>query len=162
MGTFALVPQIADKVSVPVIAAGGIADGRGVAAAFILGADAAQIGTAFLACEESGAHPLHRDMLFREEARNTSLTRAFTGRFARGISNRFAAEMKEHEAELALYPAQSWALAPLHAAAIAQRRTDLMRLWAGQSAALLRHHKAAELFSSLVRETEDVFNTRFI
>ena len=96
VGTFALVPRIADKVSVPIIAVGGIADRRGVAPALILGADATQIGTAFLGCEESAAHPLHRDALIREEARNTTLIRAFTGRLARGISNRFAPEMKVH------------------------------------------------------------------
>ncbi len=123
VGTFSLVPQIADNVDTPVIAAGGIADGRGVAAVLILGADAAQIGTAFLACEESGAHPLHREALFREQARNTVLTRAFTGRLARGIANRFAGEMKSHDADLAPYPAQSWAVASIRAAALAQGRT---------------------------------------
>jgi nitronate monooxygenase len=160
VGTFSLVPQIADKVDVPVIAAGGIADGRGVAAALILGADAVQIGTAFLACEESGAHPLHREALFHEQARHTVLTRAFTGRLARGIGNRFAAEMKSHDSALAPYPAQSWALAPLRAAAVALGRTDLINLWAGQSASLLRHRTAGELFAALVRETEEVFKTR--
>jgi len=157
VGTFSLIPQIADKVDVPVIAAGGIADGRGVAAALTLGADAVQIGTAFLACEESGAHPLHREALFREEAKQTVLTRAFTGRLARGIANRFAGEMKSHQAEFAPYPAQSWAVAPLRAAALAQGRSDLVHLWAGQSASLLRHRTADELFASLVRETEEVF-----
>lgn len=152
VGTFSLVRQIADRVEVPVIAAGGIADGRGVAAALVLGADAAQIGTAFLACEESGAHPLHRETLFREEAATTALTRAFTGRVARGISNCFANQMKSHGAEILPYPVQSWALAPLRAAAVAQGRTDLINLWAGQSASLLRHRKAETLFASLVRE----------
>jgi nitronate monooxygenase len=162
VGTFSLLPQIADKVDVPVIAAGGVADGRGVAAAFILGADAVQIGTAFLACEESGAHPLHREALFRETAGHTVLTRAFTGRLARGIANRFSREMKSHDAELAPYPAQSWAVAPLRAAALAQGKVDLVNFWCGQSAALLRHRKAEELFASLVHETEEIFKTRFV
>lgn len=154
IGTFSLVPQMANKVKVPLIAAGGIADGRGVAAALILGADAAQIGTAFLACEESGAHPLHREALFQEQSKDTALTRAFTGRLARGIANRFAKEMKSRSTELATYPAQGWAVAPLRAAALAQERTDLVNFWAGQSASLTRHRKADELFASLVRETE--------
>ena len=159
MGTFSLVPQIASRVEVPVIAAGGIADGRGVAAALMLGADAAQIGTAFLACEESGAHPLHREALFQEQSKDTALTRAFTGRLARGIANRFASEMNSHSKELATYPAQAWAVAPLRAAAIAQGRTDLVNFWAGQSASLIRHRKADELFASLVRETGEALKT---
>ena len=160
IGTFALVPQIADRVKMPVIAAGGIADGRGIAAALTLGADAVQIGTAFFACEESGASAAHRELLFRPEARTTGLSRAFTGRFARGVYNRFAAEMKSHEAELARYPAQSWIVRPLREAALAQGRTDLVAMWAGQAAPLLRHRKAEALFTSLVQETEDAFRAR--
>jgi len=160
MGTFALVPQVADRVRMPVIAAGGIGDGRGIAAALTLGAGAAQIGTAFFACEESGATKLHRDLLFRAEARNTGLTRAFTGRYARGIYNRFAEEMKIHESQLARYPAQSWIVAPLRAAALAQGRTDLVALWAGQSAPLVRHRKVDELFASLIRETDELLEAR--
>lgn len=160
MGTFALVPQVADKVKIPVIAAGGIVDGRGIAAAMTLGADAVQIGTAFLACDESGASDLHRKLLFREEAQNTGLSRAFTGRLARGIYHRFASEMKVHEPLFAKYPAQSWIVAPLRAAALAQGRHDLVALWAGQGAPLCRHHKAGELFTSLVRETEELLKSR--
>lgn len=156
MGTFALVPQVADRVKMPVIAAGGIADGRGIAAALTLGADAVQIGTAFFACEESGATKLHRDLLFRAEARHTGLTRTFTGRYARGLYNRFAQEMKVNEPLLAKYPTQSWILAPLREAALAQGRTDLVALWAGQSASLLRHRKADELFASLIKETDEL------
>jgi nitronate monooxygenase len=87
MGTFSLVPQIVDGVDAPVIAAGGIADARGVAAALALSAEAAQIGTAFLTFEESDAHPLHRDALLRGEANHTALTKGFTGRLAPGIRN---------------------------------------------------------------------------
>ena len=159
IGTFALVPQIVNKVKVPVIAAGGIADGRGVAAALVLGASAAQIGTAFLACDESGASDFHRELLFREIAGNTALTKAFTGRTARGIFNRFASEMKEKESTFALYPAHTWIVAPLRAAALAQGRADLVGLWAGQAAPLVRYHKVAELFSALVRETSEVLHS---
>ena len=161
VGTFALVPQIADRVRIPVIAAGGIADGRGLAAAMDLGADAVQIGTAFLACEESGAHPLHRQLLFQEAAaKSTGLTRAYTGRLARGLSHRFAAEMQKHEALFAKYPAHSWILAPLRAAALAQGRSDLVALWAGQAAPLIRHRKAGELFAALVQETNALLKNR--
>ena len=160
VGTFALVPQIADKVKIPVIAAGGIADGRGIAAALTLDADAVQIGTAFLACDESGTSALHRQVLFQDEAKTTGVSRAFTGRWARGIYNRFASEMKEHESLFAHYPAHSWILLPLRTAALAQGRTDLIALWAGQAAPLIRHHKAKELFDALVRETDAIFNRR--
>ncbi len=154
IGTFALVPQVADHVKIPVIAAGGIADGRGIVAALTLGADAVQIGTAFLACEESGASNIHRKLLFREESKSTVLSRAFTGRMARGIDNRFASEMRAHEPLFTKYPAHSWIIAPLRAAALAQGRHDLISLWAGQAAPLCRHHKAGELFAALVKETD--------
>jgi nitronate monooxygenase len=160
IGTFALVPQIADQVKIPVIAAGGIADGRGIVAALTLGADAVQIGTAFLACDESGASDLHRRLLFQQEARNTGLSRAFTGRLARGVYNRFASEMRVHEPLFAKYPAHSWIVAPLRAAALAQGRHDLINLWAGQAAPLCRHHKAAELFASLVSESDELLKNR--
>ena len=160
MGTFSLVPQIADRVKVPVIAAGGIADGRGIAAALTLGAEAAQVGTAFFACEESGASAAHRALLFGGEARHTGLTRAFTGRLARGIYNKFAAELKALVPQLARYPAQSWIVAPLRAAAIEQGRMDLVATWAGQSVPLLKYRKSEELFAALVSETEAIFRSR--
>jgi nitronate monooxygenase len=152
-GTFALVPQVADRVKAPVIAAGGIADGRGIAAALTLGAQGVQIGTAFLACEESGASHLHRAKLFGDEARYTALTRAFTGRLARGIQNRFMKELKQLEPTLPPYPAQSWFTQQLKKTAIEQGRDDLISLWAGQAAPLLRHKKAAELLQTLINET---------
>ncbi len=155
-GTLALVPQIVDRVKLPVAAAGGIADGRGKVAALALGAGAAQIGTSFLACDESGAHKLHKELLFQKEAEHTTLSRAFTGRMARGLANKFSQNMKPHESQFARYPAHNWIVAPLRAAALAQGRTDLINLWAGQAAPLVRHHKAAELFDSLVRECEEV------
>jgi nitronate monooxygenase len=160
ISSFALVPLVADNVKIPVIAAGGIADGRGIVAALTLGADAVQIGTAFLACDESGASDLHRNMLFQEEAKHTALTRAFTGRMARSLHNRFASEMKPHEPLFAKYPAHTWIVAPLRAAALAQGRHDLISLWAGQAAPLCHHHKAGELFASLVHETEEIFENQ--
>jgi nitronate monooxygenase len=161
LGTFALLPQVVDKVKIPVIAAGGIADGRGIVAALTLGADAVQIGTAFLACNESGASDLHRKLLFQEESKNTGLSRAYTGRLARGLYHRFAAEMKAHEPHFAKYPAQSWILSPLREAALAQGRHDLIALWAGQAAPLCRHYKASELFASLIEETDLLLKNRF-
>jgi nitronate monooxygenase len=150
-GTLALIPQVADRVSRPVIAAGGIADGRGVAAALTLGAQGVQIGTAFLACEESGTNELHRKMLFTDDAKYTALTRAFSGRLARGIRNRFVEEW-EGVAPLP-YPIQNWFTGTFKATAAAQGRGDMISLWAGQGAPLLKHRHAQELFDALVAET---------
>ncbi|HEV7606985.1 MAG TPA: nitronate monooxygenase [Steroidobacteraceae bacterium] len=152
-GTMALIPQVVDTVKVPVIAAGGIADGRGIAAALKLGAAAAQVGTAFLACDESNASALHRAKLFSADARRTTLTRAFTGRLARSIHNDFIDALAGKEKILPPYPVHGWLTAQLKAAALAANRADMMSLWAGQGAPLLRHHRAGELLRSLADET---------
>ncbi|MES1196618.1 MAG: nitronate monooxygenase, partial [Steroidobacter sp.] len=133
-------------------AAGGIANGRGVAAALILGAQGVQVGTAFLACEESNASSVHRDSLFSDQAKYTLLTRAFSGRLARGIRNRFAESMQSHNDDIMPYPIQSWITGSFKQEAIKQRRGDLISLWAGQSAPLLKHRKAHDLFDELVRD----------
>ena len=148
-GTASLVPQVVDVVKTPVIAAGGIVDGRGIASALALGAAAAQIGTAFLACEESNAAPLHRQALFSDAARRTSLTRAFSGRLARSIHNEFVEAFREREELLPPYPVQNWLTAQLRKAALEAGRTDMVSLWSGQSAPLLKHRRAAELMRSL-------------
>jgi nitronate monooxygenase len=149
MGTFALVQLLADRVSVPVIAAGGIADARGVRAALALGAEAAQIGTAFLACEESAANDSHRAALFGDGARHTTLTRAFSGRLARGLRNRWTETMAAHRAEFAPFPRHGWFVSQLRPAAIAAGRDDLVSMWAGQIAPNLRHRNAALLMQAL-------------
>lgn len=147
VGTFALIPQVVDLVKTPVIAAGGIADHRGVKAAFMLGAEAVQIGTAFLACEESGAPSTHKSALFSGDARYTELTRCYTGRLARGIENRMLREMREKP--YAPYPAQSWFTGQLKKAAIEQNRPELMSLWCSQSAGLLKHKHVSALMDAL-------------
>jgi nitronate monooxygenase len=159
VGTFALIPQVRDAVRIPVVAAGGIADGRGVAAAMALGADGVQVGTAFLACSESGASPLYRTTLLSDRARHTALTRVFSGRLARAIRNGYSEEMAAYGDDLAPYPAQNWLTNSLRAAAIECGRDDLLSIYAGQSAALLHHLTAGELFGALVRETGQAFRT---
>ena len=149
-GTASLVPQVVDAVRTPVIAAGGIVDGRGIASVLALGAAAAQIGTAFLACEESSAAPLHRQALFSDAARRTSLTRAFSGRLARSIHNEFVEAFRELEKSLPPYPVQNWLTAQFRKAALEAGRTDMVSLWSGQSAPLLKHRRAAELMRALV------------
>lgn len=152
MGTFALVPQIVDSVKIPVIAAGGISDGRGVTAAFALGAQAVQLGTAFLACEESGTSPLHREFIRGRGARDTTLSRAFTGRLARFIRNRFIERVEAGEISPLPFPVQSWFTGFIKQAAAEQGNPSYMSLYAGQAAPLLKHHKAAELLQSLAIE----------
>jgi nitronate monooxygenase len=148
-GTLALVPAVVDTVRVPVIAAGGIVDARGIAAVRALGAGAAQLGTAFLACEESNASALHRQMLFSAAAARTTLTRAFSGRLARSIHNEFVEKLRGREAVLPPYPVQGWLTARLKEAALKAGRADVLSLWAGQGAVGLRHCRARELFASL-------------
>jgi nitronate monooxygenase len=149
MGTFALTQLVADRVRAPVIAAGGIADARGVRAALTLGAAAAQLGTAFLACEESGATPEHRAVLFSPASEKTVLTRAFSGRLGRGMRNRWSDEMASRT-DLPPFPIQSWFLSKLRAAVLAAHRTDLVSMWGGQIAPNLRHRSATALMQSLI------------
>lgn len=152
VGSFALTQLVARRVKVPVIAAGGIVCGRGVRAAITLGASAAQLGTAFLVCEESGASDVHRVQLFGAEAERTVLTRAFTGRLARGIENRFTRELRTRLDELAPYPMQSWFVSQLKAACVASGRSDLVSLWSGQIAPNLEHRSATTLMNSMIEE----------
>lgn len=148
IGTFALVPQVADAVGIPVIAAGGIVDRRGVAAALALGADGVQVGTAFLATRESVAPPSHRAAIAAATGNATVLTRAMSGRVARGIPNRAVRAIEESDA-IAPFPAQNWLTGRFRAEAARQDRADLLSLWAGQGAPLARDVDAASVFAEL-------------
>ena len=156
MGTMALVPQIVDRVDLPVIAAGGIGDARGVIAALALGAEGVQIGTAFLVCEESGASRIHRDALLGKEGAHTGLTRAFTGRLARGIHNRLMQELNREGTEILPYPLQRALVRNLAVPAEAAGRADLMPLWAGQGAPLSTRTDAIALLTSLVEDVAPI------
>lgn len=147
VGTMSLVPAIASGTDLPVIAAGGIADARGVEAALRLGAQAAQMGTAFLACEESGTPALHRERLLDGAPHRTALSRVYTGRLARAIVSRLPVELRG--APLLPYPAQLWTMSAMHEAALNHGRADLMSLWAGQSSSLLRWRSVDSLMASL-------------
>ncbi|HTO55810.1 MAG TPA: nitronate monooxygenase [Myxococcota bacterium] len=149
-GTLALVPRVRSSVSAPVVAAGGIADARGIVAALALGAEGVQLGTAFAACEESGASPLYRAALLGGKAGQTVLTRAFTGRFGRGIANRLFESLSASGVEPLPYPLQRQLVQSLSAAAEQAGRPEWMPMWAGQSASLLEHGKARELLQDLV------------
>jgi nitronate monooxygenase len=149
-GTISLVPQTVDAVTIPVIAAGGIADARGIAAAFALGAEGVQMGTVFLACEESGAHPLHREAILSGKAAHTSLTRGFTGRLARGVHNELLQSLNQAGTEILPYPLQRKLMRSLALPAQKSGKAELLALWAGQSANLARCPGLDELLASLV------------
>ncbi|MGW1495734.1 NAD(P)H-dependent flavin oxidoreductase [Streptomyces sp. NPDC002402] len=160
VGTFSLVPQVAQAVSIPVVAAGGIADGRGIAAALTLGADGVQVGTGFLATEESGASAIHRAALHGPGAHTTVLTRAFSGRLARAIPNRFTREALAYENELAPYPLQYTLTRPLRTAAAERGLAEYVNLWSGQAAALTRPRGARDYLDELIAGTETALGHR--
>lgn len=150
IGTFALVPLIVDAVRVPVIAAGGVADGRGAAAAFALGASAVQVGTAFLIAPESATAPMHRAALAQFGDGETALTNVFTGRPARGVVNRFVREVGPMSADAPAFPAAVARTHPLRAAAEAKGDAGFTPLWSGQTAALARAEPAAETVRRII------------
>jgi nitronate monooxygenase len=145
VGTFALVPQVVKAVSVPVIAAGGIADAGGVAAAMALGASGVQVGTAYLLCPEATTSGVHRAALKSEAARVTALTNVFTGRPARGIVNRLMRELGPMSPSPPQFPLAAPAIAPLRAKAEGRGSGDFSPLWSGQNASGCKEIPAAEL-----------------
>jgi nitronate monooxygenase len=158
VGTVALVPQAVDAVSVPIIASGGIMDGRGVAAALALGASAVQLGTAFLTCDEAGIPESYKQAILISPEHRTRITRAFSGRPARGIVNRFMTEVdRADEPEAILpFPLQNALTRSLRGAAAKQNRAEFLSLWAGQGIRLARRGSAAGLVARLAMEAETV------
>lgn len=157
VGTMALVPQIVDAVSVPVIAAGGIADARGIVAAFALGAAAVQIGTAYLLSPEAKTSAVHREALKATADGMTALTNVFTGRPARGIVNRVMADLGPMAQDAPAFPRAAGALAPLRAKAEAAGSGDFSPLWSGQAGPLAREMPAGDLTRSLMAEAAEHF-----
>lgn len=155
VGTMALVPQVVDAVKVPIIAAGGIADARGIVAAFALGASAVQIGTAYLLCPEARTSPIHRQALRSAKDDQTALTNVFTGRPARGIVNRLVREVGPISNVVPEFPLAAAALSPLRAKSELAGSGDFTPLWSGQATRLIRELPAAELTRRLAAETLD-------
>lgn len=149
VGTFALVPQVRDAVQVPVIAAGGVADRRGVAAAFALGADGVQVGTAFLRTKESAASDAHRTAIAGTPAHGSVLTTAMSGRLARGASN-LAVRTIEDAGAIAPFPVQNWLTGRFRAEAGARGDGELQSLWLGQASGIAKWEDAASVFAELV------------
>src|SRR6266478_4709596 len=159
VGTMALVPQVVDSVKVPVIAAGSIADARGIVAAFALGAAAVQIGTAYLLCPEAKISPVYREALKNAADNQTTLTNIFTGRPARGIINRAIKELGPISDNVPDFPLAAAALGPLRSHSEATGSADFTPLWSGQAARLARELPAAELTKRLSAETLERLRT---
>jgi len=155
VGTMALVPQAVDTLTVPVVASGGIMDGRGIAAALALGASAVQMGTAFLTCDEAGIPEAYKQAILSAREHQTRITRAFSGRPARGIVNRFMEEIEgASPAAILPFPLQNALTRPLRGAAARQGRAEYLSLWAGQGLGLARRQPARSLVERLARETD--------
>lgn len=149
VGSISLIPQVVDAVDVPVIAAGGIADRRGVAAAFALGASGVQVGTAFLRTRQSATNDAHRAAIAATAAHDTVLTRAMSGRLARGAANRVVREI-EAGGVIAPFPVQNWLTGMFRAEAVRQGRGDLQSLWMSQSAPLAVRDEVRDVYEELV------------
>jgi nitronate monooxygenase len=156
IGTLALVPQVVDAVSVPVIAAGGIMDARGLVACLALGACAVQLGTAFLGCPETSVSQAWRDSLQQAAAENTTVTEVFSGKPARGLRNRYIEEIEALNEPLLPYPAQYSVSRELRKAAGERGDKRFIPMWAGQGVGLLREQPAATLVNRLVSESQQL------
>jgi len=156
VGTLALVPQVVDAVKVPVIAAGGISDARGIAAVFALGASAVQVGSAYLHCPEAKVHAGHREALRNAAADATAVTNVYSGRPARGIVNRMMREVGPISSDAPAFPNAATASGPLRATAEAAGSVDFTPLWAGQAAGLGRAMPAGELTRTLIEDAREI------
>lgn len=154
IGAMSLIPQMVDHVNLPVVAAGGIMDGRGVLAALTLGAEGVQMGTAFLTTEESGAHPLHKKIITESAEDHLVMTKGVSGKSARGVKNEFTEKMAGLEDEILPYPLQNSLTAPLRKEAGKQKQTEFMSLWAGQSPRLSKLQTVGTLMENLITEIE--------
>lgn len=154
IGLTSLIPLVASQVSIPVIAAGGIMNGRDVNDVLSIGAQAAQLGTAFLTSVESGAHKAHKKAIFHLTDDKTVVTRVYSGKWARGINNKLYQELKTFEDELPPFPVQNSLTNPIRSAAAQQDNSDYMSLWAGQNASLARDLSVEELMKAIIMELE--------
>ncbi|MCM3217727.1 nitronate monooxygenase [Niallia taxi] len=156
IGLMSLVPQVTDTVSKPVVAAGGIMDGRGLMASLCLGAVGVQMGTAFLTCDESGAHDVHKDAILNTQENQTTLTRSFSGKWSRGIKNKFIVEMREHEDTFPVYPVQNSLTQLMRKASSLQNNKHYMSLWSGQSPKLAKRQTVESLIQSVIKDVKDI------
>ena len=156
IGLMSLIPQTVDEVSIPVIAAGGIMDARGLMASICLGAKGVQMGTAFLTCLESGAHETHIAAILNAHEDQTVLTRAFSGKWARGIENRFTSEMRRHERFLPDFPIQNVMTQDIRKSSAIQTTPEFMSLWSGQSPRLAKNQTVQELIQNVMEDVKRI------
>lgn len=161
IGLMSLVPQLVEEMSVPIIAAGGIMNGRGIMAALTLGASGVQMGTAFLSCHESGITQIYKQTLLNQSQDLTRLTRAFSGKLARGINNQFIADLDAKKATILDYPIQNVLTSKMRQAAKEQNNINFMSLWAGQSAFACRNMSVDELIASLEAEVDACYQSYY-
>jgi nitronate monooxygenase len=154
VGLMSLIPQVADSVSIPIIAAGGIMDGRGIMAAKCLGAFGVQMGTAFLVCEESGANNLHKEAILKSSEDQVVLTKTISGKLARGVNNTFIEKLKHYEEDLPNYPVQNELTKGIRRVSAEIGTTEYMSLWSGQSPRLARQLTVRELMNKLLTEVK--------
>ena len=160
IGTLALVPQMVDAVSVPVVAAGGVMEGRGLAACLVLGAEGVQMGTAFLACPESGAHRVYKETLLATSEDSTALTRVYSGKAARGIVTEFMRRMASYGGRIPPYPVQNALTRGIRAAAARADNPAFMALWAGQGVRMAGRLPAFAVVEQTVREAAAALQAR--
>ncbi|MED3960874.1 nitronate monooxygenase [Niallia taxi] len=156
IGLMSLVPQVADTVSKPVVAAGGIMDGRGLMASICLGAVGVQMGTAFLTCDESGAHYVHKNAILNSTENQTVLTRSFSGKWSRGIRNKFILDMRAYENIFPVYPVQNNLTQLIRKASSLQNNKNYMSLWSGQSPRLAKRHTVKSLIQNIIKDVKDI------
>jgi nitronate monooxygenase len=156
VGSMSLIPQVVDNVSIPVIAAGGIMDGRGLMASICLGAMGVQMGTAFLTCIESGAHNVHKQAVMNTTEEDTVLTRSFSGKWARGIANNFIMSMQNKETYLPDFPVQNTLTQDIRKVAASTNNKEFMSLWTGQSPRLAKQQTVNKLIENIMSEAEKI------
>jgi nitronate monooxygenase len=162
IGTMALVPQIVDHVSIPVIASGGIMDGRGLVAGLALGAAAVQMGTAFLACPESGAHEMYKQKILSANEDSTEITCAYSGKAARGIRTKFINDMHQYPGSIPAYPVQNAMTRDIRKAAAKANDPEYMSLWAGQGLRLAKDQSAAEIVKQTMEQADTLIRKNFL
>ncbi|MEK7017512.1 MULTISPECIES: NAD(P)H-dependent flavin oxidoreductase [Bacillus] len=157
IGTFALIPQLVAEVPhIPIVAAGGVMNGQGLVAAFALGAEAVQMGSAFLTSEESITHDVYKDAILHSTDTSTTVTRAFSGKYARGIRNEFIEKHEGREENLPMYPVQNVLTSKIRQEAAKQNKEEYMSLWAGQASSLARTESAQHVVKRVMKEAENV------